>query len=847
MIVARIKGRALLLVSLIALLIVVPVLGMVLVPRLLQGNTPEHRTTASGNSGDNQAQSWNGTTPSREVRWSDPQTWDTGKVPEAGSEVTIPKGRTVSLDISPPQLGGLTIEGTLICKDMDLNLTAGWIMIHNDGALECGTEQTPFSKQLVITLTGNNVEQDIMGMGNKFLAVMGGTLDLHGLPRISWTRLNETALAGSNQLVLEKEVDWQIGQRIAIASTDYNPKQAEEVEITAVSGTVITFTPALQYTHWGQMQNYANTPVDERAEVGLLSRNIVVQGDEATVNNWFGANTAIMRDSVARIENVEFFRVGQYQRLARYPIHWHLANDASGSYAKNNSIHASYNRCITIHGTSNVLLQSNVAFDNIGHCFFLEDGIETGNTLENNLGIFTKKAEDGQELLPTDNNPATFWITNPNNTVRNNVAAGSEGVGFWYALPEHPTGFSQNGENNALVWPQRTPLGIFAGNVAHSNENRGLLVDNGPGLDGEESITYYHPRVDPTNEESESVLAVFDTFLAYKHRNEAIWLRGNNTVVTNAILADNVSGAIFASQETFLQNSLIIGETDNKGTPEHYEKTGVDGRSLPRPWAADTPLAGFQFYDGRVGVENVTFVNFQSNSLRPAGALGYNRDNRFPVDVQNFATNLQFVNANQVYLEDPGEDMDGDKAAVFQDTDGSVTGQPGKYVVANNPFLTDNTCSVQNDWNTYICTSRYAHLSIGSDDGQSVAPLTVTRDDGKKTTLVGANNTTSTSTSALLGRSYTVQMANTTSKLRLRLDDIQAGDWVKVGVPYNQGSFLVYADYYTGNKLSSVQSMSALDASSGNAYYYDSGAKMLYVKIMPRDGNDWATVFADPQ
>lgn len=93
-----------------------------------------------------------------------------------------------------------------------------------------------------------------------------------------------------------------------------------------------------------------------------------------------------------------------------------------------------------IHGTNRLLVDGNVCYDHLGHGFFLEDGVEVDNVITNNLGLGTTSLENG--LLPSDDNPATFWITNPDNTVDGNVAAGSEGTGFWYAFPEHPTGLS---------------------------------------------------------------------------------------------------------------------------------------------------------------------------------------------------------------------------------------------------------------------------------------------------------------------------------------------------------------------------------------------------------------------
>ena len=121
---------------------------------------------------------------------------------------------------------------------------------------------------------------------------------------------------------------------------------------------------------------------------------------------------------------------------------------------------------MTVHGTNYLDVENNVTYNNIGHCFFLEDGVEHGNQFVHNLAILTKCHPDapcvptnlapfgstdgtnfetaGQNakdvLLPSDNTASTFWITNPDNIYRDNVAAGSDSTGFWFALPEHPTG-----------------------------------------------------------------------------------------------------------------------------------------------------------------------------------------------------------------------------------------------------------------------------------------------------------------------------------------------------------------------------------------------------------------------
>jgi len=56
-----------------------------------------------------------------------------------------------------------------------------------------------------------------------------------------------------------------------------------------------------------------------------------------------------------------------------------------------NVVHHSNQRGFVIHGSYDVQIVNNVAFEVFGHCFFTEDGIETGNTFQHNLGATIKE------------------------------------------------------------------------------------------------------------------------------------------------------------------------------------------------------------------------------------------------------------------------------------------------------------------------------------------------------------------------------------------------------------------------------------------------------------------------
>src|SRR3984957_1371025 len=160
-------------------------------------------------------------------RWSDAATWPDKKVPGKDAIVTIEKDMDVVLDVSPPPLHGLRINGKLSFADnKDLELTTEWIMLH--GELEMGSEATPHKRNATITLTNNVPGEDIEGMGDRGIMLMGGTLSLHGNRKDSWTNLAKTAAAGSNTIEVWNPGDWKKGDLIIGASTVFDRHQPEQ-------------------------------------------------------------------------------------------------------------------------------------------------------------------------------------------------------------------------------------------------------------------------------------------------------------------------------------------------------------------------------------------------------------------------------------------------------------------------------------------------------------------------------------------------------------------------------------------------------------------------------------------
>jgi cell migration-inducing and hyaluronan-binding protein len=692
-------------------------------------------------------------------------------------------------------------------------------------------------------------------MGDRGIMLMGGTLSLHGDREHSWTKLAKTARAGSAQIEVLDAAGWRAGDEIALASTDFNPRQAEKRTIASIDGNVITLDRPLEYMHFGEI----TFGVDQRGEVGLLTRNIRVQASDDAESSYFGGHIMAMLRPDVRLSGVELTRMGQHLTLARYPMHWHLVGEGQGQYIQNSSIHDTYSRCVTVHGTNNVRVENNVTFNTVGHCFFLEDAVETGNQFVRNLGIMTKchptlpceptnlvlahQGTTGQKsehiLIPSDNTVSTFWITNPDNIYRDNVAAGSDQIGFWMAFPEHPIGQFEGTEISAKTWPGRTKLREFSGNTAHSNFD-GLMLDRGPRPDGTfgiagPNLTSY---ADPSDTSSGLVMAVFDDFTGYKNRNGAIWGRGEYHLYKNLKLADNAIGFTHASGipgiapfTSRVVDSLFVGESDNIGNPTTPEEVAY-GRSLPAA-SADFPIRGYEYYDFHHEVENTTFVNYVPNALRDAGALSYLLYTSFGMSTENSVKDLTFVNAQPVsfpsiqrrWASDYGRSA-AYKSAAFRDLDGSVSGTPGAYIVMDNGIASDEeACEIKASWNAAICRGDIGRFAIAGDfnpfqAGPITNPIILQR-NGRRFEYTGETTIGS-------GAEVRVETARDTLSLSLREMD--------------QGSFVIFElpGFTTTAGGTKEASLAALRDANRTAYYQEGDT--LWVKLMVEDANQKGAV-----
>ncbi len=475
-------------------------------------------------------------------------------------------------DTCSKSVGAFTIEGTLVVPDeKDIEICATTILVHGNGHLVIGTEAAPFKHRATITLVGTNPELDVMSMGTKFLGVMGGgVVDIHGSPpKTTWTKLAGPVAAGSATFEVLDATGWKVGDEIVIASGVVDAFQAETRRITDLEGTRLTLDKALVNARPGTLRTIDGRVVDTRTEVGVLTRNVVIRGDEASDALRFGGHVMVMGGGKSFIEGVELQRMGQFDHLARYPFHWHLVGDVTGQYLKSSVVNRSFQRGVVVHGVQHATVADNIVFDTVGHNYLVETPDTIDNTLDHNLALLPRIANFTQQTLVTqnDNEPANFWIRAAKNTFTRNAAAGSVANGFWYdATADGGT--------------------VFDGNVAHSSM---AFATDAP--EQKQKIDFNR----------ESGLLVQTT--GEVNNNESGDEGGKPNTFKNSTFFQNGTG-IWPQDGTYLTfQNLVFADSAGPGIVAEGSYTTFKDCL----WTSGSASAVFVQYNGKVVLENPTF------------------------------------------------------------------------------------------------------------------------------------------------------------------------------------------------------------------------------------------------
>ena len=282
--------------------------------------------------------------PGVAMNWSDNQTWSgvtqeyggyNGVLPKDGDTVMIRKYQYVVVDQNAyiPIMDRLYIYGTLeLDMQRDHIIRANIIIISDQGKLIIGRPDQPFpaNHSVLISLRGDQKTQDLPlpngpNLGSKALGVFG-TLWMYGNPhKVHWTSLSESMEKNAQFLRVIDETDWVVGDLIVVTTSTFEPRQAEKFTIVGVyeNGKRFKVNPPSQYLHSASVHFISGRNFSMSAKVGLLSRNIIIEGANYPVgsvtNDGFGGRVLVGRytqDGVtsigkASISEVEFKSCGQ--------------------------------------------------------------------------------------------------------------------------------------------------------------------------------------------------------------------------------------------------------------------------------------------------------------------------------------------------------------------------------------------------------------------------------------------------------------------------------------------------------------------------------------------------------
>mmetsp|Transcript_81410 Transcript_81410/g.217728 ORF Transcript_81410/g.217728 Transcript_81410/m.217728 type:complete len:1270 (-) Transcript_81410:160-3969(-) len=581
------------------------------------------------------------------------------------SRLVVPCGTCVSMDHPGPLLtlnDGIDIQGKLVFPD-GYRLTVNTNLVLVQGELEMKSSKAVDGiPDVTFVLQGSSISSfepidsntgncgGSCDTGARSITVAGGKVNLNGLPANTPTWLHIYDVIGSSAIVVSNSVrdKWVAGATIVITS-EHQGFFGDQVRTISSVSDVGSGRVRLN------LDKAINRPVtlldspDSATEVALLSRNIVFQGASGSDGGhfWIMHTPSVNQ----RIEGVEIVNFGQEGLLGRYPVHFHMCGDVSGSVVAKNTIRNSNQRCVVVHGTDNLLVQENVAYSTKGHCYMLEDGIETGNEFVRNIGILTVKADViipnmGSNGVETDMSASTFWITNADNSFVGNVVAGSQVFGFWFELQVRGSLANEHQDFDPMTVPTRK----FEGNVVHSVFGVGL--------------TYYlHGYIPKTLQYFENNKFFRNRHIALRiHRTRNIFLKGN-TFSDNAfaIVVDRAE-EIHVADTTIVGHSDVFAEVVKRNRFANMRCPQGIGFQSTNPWVRkmDSELNG-------VILDQVAFSGFSKSVCSDATAIdltsrldGYKSFEMFSrytgvtvadTDVINFCSGKS-AGADDVYVTD---------------------------------------------------------------------------------------------------------------------------------------------------------------------------------------------------
>ena len=328
--------------------------------------------------------------------WSDPSTWEGGRVPGAEAKVHVPDGVSVVYDVdSDVPLDTVRVDGHLTwATDQHTEMLVETIVTSHGSLLEVGSVNNAIDDNVdaVITFrdTPINAGQDPDQLSHGLVAF--GEVNVQGATKESHLTIEGSVNRGDRSIEVDGDLgNWDVGDTIVIIGTG-DGSHDEERTITGISGDTITFDRALSYSH--------NSPngLDFDTYVGNLSRNVTFQSEDpggvrghVMLHNGDGGSDGVANS----VQFAAFEDMGRTDSSiitgtssnpeGRYPLHLHeIGTDADSAISNliGNAVNGSPGWGIT-HHSSHAAVNHNFVYDTVGSGIISEMGDETGEWVGN--------------------------------------------------------------------------------------------------------------------------------------------------------------------------------------------------------------------------------------------------------------------------------------------------------------------------------------------------------------------------------------------------------------------------------------------------------------------------------
>jgi len=343
------------------------------------------------------------------------------------------------------------------------------LRVYEGGILHVGTERHP----------AVDVEIDLMNEGH---LISDGKVFIYGEAKTSWTTLSEEC--DHCKTISVKACDgWRIGDQIVVVGTgdgQNNQVQANEAyktdeckieSLSSHGGTCrITLDHPAGQKHRSELYK-GKVPIN--SEVLNMDRSVSITGTG-------GIRTRQQHSGVMKMHYASLSKCGALE-LGEYCLHFHHMGNCPGCSFKGNVVTKSVNKAITVHGTSQALVEGNVVYDHKGAFLYIEDGNEVGNVIAHNALVCSRKAphcslhngiaeHKASDLLEQ----AGMYVVSASNDFIGNHISGMENA------------FFQDFQQSSKVWgnhhaagricPQANPWGKVSDNYFHNNQGFGFYA-----------------------------------------------------------------------------------------------------------------------------------------------------------------------------------------------------------------------------------------------------------------------------------------------------------------------------------------------------------------------------------